>query len=159
MTFVHCRSAEWRFISESDKEKIGLTFEVDGEFWMSYRDFIKYFSRVEICNLSPETMEDVSPDKKWVTNMFEGEWVRGITAGGCRNFLGKYLCLIYNNLNEKVALYIIFFLFIIILLFIHNILGKKLNLHENNITKFIDHIINYSSVSSYQIINLKSLNF
>ncbi|CAH1397162.1 unnamed protein product [Nezara viridula] len=84
------KSAEWRFISESDKEKIGLTFEVDGEFWMSYRDFIKYFSRVEICNLSPETMEDVSPDKKWVTNMFEGEWVRGITAGGCRNFLETF---------------------------------------------------------------------
>ena len=57
---------------------------------MSYRDFIKYFSRVEICNLSPETMDD-DADKKWKTNMFDGEWVRGITAGGCRNFLGKII--------------------------------------------------------------------
>lgn len=60
---------------------------------MSYTDFVKHFSRLEICNLSPDSLTDEelrSEDKKkWAMNVFEGEWVRGVTAGGCRNFLGE----------------------------------------------------------------------
>lgn len=86
------RSAEWRFISESDKQSLGLVFDADGEFWMSYKDFVKYFSRLEICNLNPDllTKEQLGENKnlKWEMSVFEGEWVRGATAGGCRNFLG-----------------------------------------------------------------------
>lgn len=60
---------------------------------MSYKDFVKYFSRLEICNLNPEllTKEQLGEDLKWETSVFEGEWVRGATAGGCRNFLGIVL--------------------------------------------------------------------
>jgi len=90
---VFYRSAEWRFISESDKQSLGLIFDADGEFWMSYKDFVKYFSRLEICNLNPDllTKEQLGTDhnKRWEMSVFEGEWVRGATAGGCRNFLGK----------------------------------------------------------------------
>lgn len=86
------RSAEWRFISESDKQSLGLVFDADGEFWMSYKDFVKYFSRLEICNLNPDllTKEQLGENSnlKWEMSVFEGEWVRGATAGGCRNFLG-----------------------------------------------------------------------
>ena len=61
---------------------------------MSYRDFLKYFSRLEICNLSPDSLtEEEIGSKKWEMSVFEGEWVRGVTAGGCRNYLGKlYPC-------------------------------------------------------------------
>ncbi len=30
--------------------------------------------------------------KKWVANKFDGSWVRGATAGGCRNFLDSFAC-------------------------------------------------------------------
>lgn len=59
---------------------------------MSYHDFIKYFTQLEICNLNPDSLseDDLNAGKKkWEMSVFEGEWVRGVTAGGCRNFLGK----------------------------------------------------------------------
>ncbi|XP_059481918.1 calpain-B isoform X3 [Neocloeon triangulifer] len=86
------KSAEWRFIPQNEKEEIGLTFDDDGEFWMSYRDFTKYFSRLEICNLNPDSLteDEIGDGKKWEMSVFEGEWVRGITAGGCRNFIETF---------------------------------------------------------------------
>lgn len=86
------RSPEWRFIPDNEKEELGLTFDVDGEFWMSFQDFKHYFTRLEICNLNPDSLTDSdlsAGKKKWEMSVFEGEWVRGVTAGGCRNFLGK----------------------------------------------------------------------
>ncbi|CAH0598744.1 unnamed protein product [Chrysodeixis includens] len=88
------KSPEWRFIPESEKEELGLTFDDDGEFWMAYKDFITHFSRVEICNLNPDSLDpEECPDgctKKWEMSVFEGEWVRGVTAGGCRNYLETF---------------------------------------------------------------------
>lgn len=65
---------------------------------MSYKDFVKYFSRLEICNLNPDllTKEQQGDEAvRWEMSVFEGEWVRGATAGGCRNFLGKILVAIF----------------------------------------------------------------
>lgn len=86
------RSPEWRFIPDHEKEELGLTFDVDGEFWMSFHDFTRHFTQLEICNLNPDslTTDDISAGKKrWEMSVFEGEWVRGVTAGGCRNYLGE----------------------------------------------------------------------
>lgn len=86
-------SPEWRFIPEQIKQDIGLTFDHDGEFWMSYRDFLQFFDRVEICNLSPDSLTDEQVSrgkKKWEMSYFEGEWTEGVTAGGCRNFLDSF---------------------------------------------------------------------
>ena len=82
------RSPEWRLIPEHEKQELGLVFDDDGEFWMSYQDFLKHFTQLEMCNLSPDSMEDEAT-KKWDANTYEGEWVRGVTAGGCRNYLGE----------------------------------------------------------------------
>ncbi|XP_028027620.1 calpain-B-like isoform X7 [Bombyx mandarina] len=88
------KSPEWRYIPESEKEELGLTFDDDGEFWMSFKDFVNHFSRVEICNLNPDSLDpEECPEgctKKWEMSVFEGEWVRGVTAGGCRNFLETF---------------------------------------------------------------------
>ncbi|XP_030385583.1 calpain-B [Scaptodrosophila lebanonensis] len=86
-------SPEWRFIPDHQKESIGLNFDRDGEFWMSFQDFLNHFDRVEICNLSPDSLTDEQENRsrrKWEMSMFEGEWTSGVTAGGCRNFLETF---------------------------------------------------------------------
>ncbi|XP_061380997.1 calpain-A-like isoform X3 [Danaus plexippus] len=88
------KSPEWRFIPQSEKEELGLTFDDDGEFWMAFKDFTSNFDRVEICNLNPDSLDpEECPEgctKKWEMSVFEGEWVRGVTAGGCRNYLESF---------------------------------------------------------------------
>ncbi|XP_075165551.1 calpain A isoform X3 [Haematobia irritans] len=86
-------SPEWRYIPDEQKHEIGLNFDRDGEFWMSFQDFLKYFERVEICNLSPDSLTESQQNdgkRKWEMSMFEGEWTVGVTAGGCRNFLDTF---------------------------------------------------------------------
>uniref|UniRef100_A0A8C6KM39 calpain-2 n=1 Tax=Nothobranchius furzeri TaxID=105023 RepID=A0A8C6KM39_NOTFU len=56
----------------------------DGEFWMSFNEFLRNYSRVEVCTLTPDTIEDDSV-KHWSISKFDGTWRRGSTAGGCRN--------------------------------------------------------------------------
>uniref|UniRef100_A0A1A9ZRB7 Calpain catalytic domain-containing protein n=1 Tax=Glossina pallidipes TaxID=7398 RepID=A0A1A9ZRB7_GLOPL len=86
-------SPEWRYIPDEQKDEIGLNFDRDGEFWMSFQDFLNHFDRVEICNLCPDSAMDSQQNackRKWETSMFEGEWTPGVTAGGCRNFLETF---------------------------------------------------------------------
>ncbi|XP_027863484.1 calpain-2 catalytic subunit-like [Xiphophorus couchianus] len=76
-------SYEWKYVSEADKSKLDHVAE-DGEFWMSYSDFITHFSKLEICNLTPDTLESDEVGH-WNNYQFEGMWRVGSTAGGCRN--------------------------------------------------------------------------
>jgi len=88
------QSAEWQFIPDDEKSEVGLTFEHDGEFWMSFRDFLAHFSRLEIVNLHPDSLEEdelgAGNKKRWEMSTFEGNWVKGATAGGCRNHLTTF---------------------------------------------------------------------
>ncbi|XP_069022975.1 calpain-2 catalytic subunit-like [Embiotoca jacksoni] len=77
-------SMQWRYISDEDRERLSHRSE-DGEFWMSFSDFLHHYSRLEICNLTPDALSDDNVSK-WVLSKFEGTWRRGSTAGGCRNF-------------------------------------------------------------------------
>ena len=84
------KSPEWRFIHKHTKDEIGLTFDHDGEFWMSLRDFLRYFDTLEICNLAPDCLSATGQKKNWEMSTFEGKWTEGISAGGCRNFLETF---------------------------------------------------------------------
>ena len=52
---------------------------------MSFNDFIKEFTRLEICMLSPDSAGDVDR-KRWEANVQQGSWQKAVSAGGCRNF-------------------------------------------------------------------------
>ncbi|CAK6983064.1 calpain-2 catalytic subunit-like isoform X1, partial [Scomber scombrus] len=81
-------SDQWRYISDEDRERLSHRSE-DGEFWMSFTDFLRHYSRLEICNLTPDALSDDSVSK-WALSKFEGSWRRGSTAGGCRNFPNSF---------------------------------------------------------------------
>uniref|UniRef100_A0A8C4KNE8 Calpain-3 n=1 Tax=Dromaius novaehollandiae TaxID=8790 RepID=A0A8C4KNE8_DRONO len=79
------KSEEWNFIDEAEKIRLQHKIAEDGEFWISFEDFMRHFTKLEICNLTPDTLE---ADKlhTWTVSVNEGRWVRGCSAGGCRNY-------------------------------------------------------------------------
>ncbi len=90
----HCvvdafRSREWTIVSASDKRILGLTFDADGEFWMSFADFKKNYTNIEITNLTPDSLDE-DTKRRWEVNYFEGQWIPGVSAGGCRNNLDTF---------------------------------------------------------------------
>ncbi|KAL4640796.1 calpain-2 catalytic subunit-like [Arapaima gigas] len=77
-------SSEWSQINPEDKAKLVKVVE-DGEFWMAFPDFIKQFSTLEICNLTPDTLTS-NEVGQWNNYQFSGQWRMGSTAGGCLNY-------------------------------------------------------------------------
>ncbi|XP_074846008.1 calpain-2 catalytic subunit [Carettochelys insculpta] len=74
----------WNSVAPEVRDRLTRRHE-DGEFWMSFSDFLRHYSRVEICNLTPDTlMNEIY--KKWSLTKLDGSWRRGSTAGGCRNY-------------------------------------------------------------------------
>ena len=109
MRVAHSSSKEWTLVSDETKHELNLTFEDDGEFWMSIQDFQKFYDTLEICYLSPDSLLPGAPQalpgsesaelsngvdkkitgKRWNTSYYEGSWIPGATAGGCINFIHK----------------------------------------------------------------------
>lgn len=77
-------SPEWTGVQPEERRQLDRPAD-DGEFWISYRDFLRQFSRLDICNLTPDML---SSDRlhRWNYGEFEGVWKVGSTAGGCRNY-------------------------------------------------------------------------
>ncbi|XP_063546925.1 calpain-C [Cydia strobilella] len=76
-----------RKITSADRERLNAP---SIEFTMSFIDFQRLFHRVETVHLDAETSwpEPTLADKmKWQVKMHQGAWRRGVTAGGCRNYV------------------------------------------------------------------------
>uniref|UniRef100_A0A4W5LUQ2 Uncharacterized protein n=1 Tax=Hucho hucho TaxID=62062 RepID=A0A4W5LUQ2_9TELE len=81
-------SSEWDAIDPTEREDMNCHME-DGEFWMSFQEFLRQFSRLEICNLTADALSDDS-QSFWNTIKFDGGWRKGSTAGGCRNHANTF---------------------------------------------------------------------
>ncbi|XP_069668699.1 calpain-B-like isoform X3 [Periplaneta americana] len=90
------KSKEWKLVTDEEKKNEDLTFDNDGEFWMSFKDFSERFTNIEICSLSPDAMVEGMAlrggQHMWKMSMFEGDWVKNVTAGGCSNNLDTFSC-------------------------------------------------------------------
>ncbi|KAJ8310510.1 hypothetical protein KUTeg_012375 [Tegillarca granosa] len=82
-------SPEWEKISKSDREKIGLTFEDDGEFWMTFDDFCKHFVNAAICRVVNTSLFSLS--KTYDEGLAHGAWKKPERAGGCLNNKDTFL--------------------------------------------------------------------
>lgn len=77
---------------------------------MEFEDFKKNYDKVEICNMTPDALTD-NTKRHWEVSVFEGNWIRGATAGGCRNFIGETskMCVqrvhleIHQHFSESIA--------------------------------------------------------
>ncbi|CAG8585622.1 14173_t:CDS:2 [Cetraspora pellucida] len=78
------KSPEWQNISKSKRKQLGFTIADDGDFWMSFQDFISNFSTLTICRCINTSL--LTFDRRWHGAMFRGEWlIENETAGGCIN--------------------------------------------------------------------------
>lgn len=73
-------SPEWSKINKSEWEKMGLKFEQEGEFWMSFQDFMNTFTNIDICHFVNTSI--ISIKKTWSEAMFHGEWTVSGRNGG-----------------------------------------------------------------------------
>ncbi|XP_038216495.1 calpain-C isoform X1 [Zerene cesonia] len=75
----------WNSIPISERDR--LTSTTTG-FWMLYTDFISMFAQLDLVHISGENshIEATLADKqKWLIRSHQGRWMKGVTAGGCRN--------------------------------------------------------------------------
>jgi hypothetical protein len=80
------KSADWNAITAEVQKEIGRNVALDGEFWMSFEDFMANFTSMSLCHLNPCAIAAELSKKEvtamWNVTQHEGEWIRGFNAGG-----------------------------------------------------------------------------
>uniref|UniRef100_A0A2K6MHR4 Calpain 5 n=1 Tax=Rhinopithecus bieti TaxID=61621 RepID=A0A2K6MHR4_RHIBE len=81
-------SEEWQKVSKSEREKMGVTVQDDGEFWMTFEDVCRYFTDIIKCRLINTSY--LSIHKTWEEARLHGAWTlhedpRQNRSGGCIN--------------------------------------------------------------------------
>uniref|UniRef100_A0A8C8CK60 Calpain 6 n=1 Tax=Oncorhynchus tshawytscha TaxID=74940 RepID=A0A8C8CK60_ONCTS len=87
-------SAEWKKVGSMERNKLGITVEDDGEFWMEFRDWCKYFTDADVCRLINTSLLTI--DKTWNEVMILGSWTKNAEplrnrCGGCMNHKHTFL--------------------------------------------------------------------
>ncbi|XP_023391323.1 calpain-5 [Pteropus vampyrus] len=81
-------SEEWQKVSKSEREKMGVTVQDDGEFWMTFEDLCRYFTDIIKCRLINTSY--LSVHKTWEEARLHGAWTQHEDpwqnrSGGCIN--------------------------------------------------------------------------
>ncbi|XP_076318104.1 calpain-9-like isoform X2 [Tachypleus tridentatus] len=79
------RSWEWDKLPERDKEMLSMRIRNDGEFWMSFDDFLKNFTHLYLIHIGPDDwMQETSLHNKrpWRAVLARRRWRSGFNAGG-----------------------------------------------------------------------------
>lgn len=85
-------SPDWEEVAVEERDRVGAGRSaspgMQGEFWMTYTDFLRTFTHLEVVHLDSETARDepsMQGKTRWNMRLYSGAWQRGVTAGGCRN--------------------------------------------------------------------------
>lgn len=90
-------SRDWFKLSESQKKEIGFKKGSDGEFWMSFEDFLKNWDELEMCHLTIESFSvealkvtHYNDNLIWNCKSYHSRWIPGLSAGGCGTDPAKF---------------------------------------------------------------------
>lgn len=92
------RSWEWDGLSDRDKELLSARVQNDGEFWMSFDDFVKHFTHLDLVHVSPDDwMNEPALQSKqpWRAVLARRRWRTGYNAGGSPLYIGNLKYLFY----------------------------------------------------------------
>ncbi|XP_046876365.1 calpain-5-like isoform X2 [Hypomesus transpacificus] len=79
-------SAEWKNVGSVERNKLGITVQDDGEFWMSFADWCKYFTSAVVCHIINTSLDGIN--KTWNEVMHFASWTKHVEplknrCGGC----------------------------------------------------------------------------
>ncbi|XP_033096537.1 calpain-A-like [Anneissia japonica] len=74
------KSKEMKSLSAEVKKEFGITSQIEGDFWMDIKDFLKRFEVLKVLHIPPELSEK---DKTWNVTEHFNKWQKGTTAMGC----------------------------------------------------------------------------
>ncbi|XP_068571861.1 calpain-5-like [Cebidichthys violaceus] len=87
-------SEEWSKVGDLERGNLGITVEDDGEFWMEFTDWCKFFTDVDVCRLINTSL--ITVHKNWNEVVHFGSWTKNAEpllnrCGGCANHKLTYL--------------------------------------------------------------------
>ncbi|XP_069002637.1 calpain-5-like [Embiotoca jacksoni] len=87
-------SEEWSKVGDTERGNLGITVEDDGEFWMSFADWCKFFTDADVCRLINTSV--ISIHKTWHEAVHLGSWTKHAEpllnrCGGCANHKPTFL--------------------------------------------------------------------
>ncbi|XP_031434297.1 calpain-12 [Clupea harengus] len=82
------KSKDWETVDKAEIKRLELKKAEDGEFWIAVEAFSSLFDLMELCSLSPDSLNDSSSNgaPSWSLTSYDGSWVPGCSAGGSRRY-------------------------------------------------------------------------
>ncbi|KAM9331592.1 calpain-5-like isoform 1-T2 [Pholidichthys leucotaenia] len=87
-------SEEWAKVGDTERGNLDITVADDGEFWMSFSDWCRWFTEADVCRLINTSL--ISIHKTWHEVVHFGSWTKNAQpllnrCGGCMNHKQTFL--------------------------------------------------------------------